>query len=76
MHYAIQNKIIEEWSGLSRIKSKDESLNFTNLLNDIINISIEQSKLWFDEDVLDFLDNKLSNKIIKNSEFKCKVTRN
>lgn len=69
IHYAIHKRIVEEWSGLSKIKSKDDSLNFTNLLSDVISISLEQSKLWFDEDVLNFLDDKLSKKIIKNSEF-------
>lgn len=71
VHKALYHLIIEEWSGLSNVKSSDNE-NFSDLLDDIIHIATIHSDLFFDPALITYIDRHKSERMAIKNEFSTK----
>lgn len=67
VHKAIYHSIIEEWSGLSNVKSDNKT--FKDLVSDIISLGMIESEYFVDAAIVKFIDTYKNERMIENKEY-------
>ncbi len=68
MSRVINNHLLSEWRGMSKVKNKDNLMSFKDFINDVILLSIAQSELMFEIELITQVEKAKSKRIAKYYE--------
>lgn len=71
VHKALYHSMIEEWVGLSFVVTEDNK-NFSDLIQDIITLSSNQSELFFDPSLISYVEKHKTKRMASKKEFSTK----
>jgi hypothetical protein len=65
IYNVIYAHLIKEWKGLSTIEGKKEKLNFSDFLKEVIDLSLKESEMHFENNLIDYVFKKKEDRIAR-----------
>lgn len=72
MKKALTHLIIDEWSGLSSVRTTDGKNKFLDMISDVIEISEKRSEFFFDKQLIVYIEKIQTEMMAKKNEFSTK----